>query len=71
MMTLLASVEHPLTKWPFRRFRLSDFSRLGWNKIKSCSELVMTMQFMDYAEIFVTSFQFSDIWQNMPKIGQQ
>ena len=64
-----SSMPHPLTKWPFRRFRLSDFSRLGWNKTECCSELVMTMHFMDYAGIFVISFRISDIWQNMPKIA--
>ena len=59
---------HPLTKWLLRRFRLPDFSRLCWNKTKSCPDIVMTIQFMDYAGIFVTSFQFSDIWKNMTKI---
>ena len=65
----LITDRHPLTKWLFRRFRLSDFSRLGWNKTECCSELVMTMHFMDYAGIFVISFRISDIWQNMPKIA--
>ena len=69
VFSLQLCMTHPLTKWLFRRFRLPDFSRLCWNKTKSCPELVMTMQYMDYAEIFVTPFQFSDIWQNMPKIG--
>ena len=60
---------HPLTKWLFRRFRLPLFSGLSFHKTKSCSEFVMAMPFMEYAPIFVNSFQFSDIWQNMPNIG--
>ena len=52
------ATEHPLTKWLFRRLRSPLFSVLRQNKTERCPELVKAMQFMEYAEIFVTTFKF-------------